>query len=141
LSGLAAGRLTSKALQKRWQQSRQSLLMVRGGVYFTLRRKFVDDLWQIFSQKCRDAGCPVCGFDNDDATRYRWLDHRGLIGRLFSKPAPGSTFHPAGFIMSIIGAIILLFIWLKISGLTKVLNSSSWFELRGKQCLSIPRWP
>jgi len=35
----------------------------------------------------------------------------GLIGRLFSKPAPGSTFHPAGFIMSIIGAIILLFIW------------------------------
>jgi len=35
----------------------------------------------------------------------------GLIGRLFSKPAPGSTFHPAGLIMSIIGAIILLFIW------------------------------
>ncbi|HEY2625924.1 MAG TPA: GlsB/YeaQ/YmgE family stress response membrane protein, partial [Candidatus Udaeobacter sp.] len=26
-------------------------------------------------------------------------------------PAPGSTFHPAGFILSIIGAIILLFIW------------------------------
>ena len=38
----------------------------------------------------------------------------GLIGRLFSKPAPGSTFHPAGFIMSIIGAIILLFIWVKL---------------------------
>jgi uncharacterized membrane protein YeaQ/YmgE (transglycosylase-associated protein family) len=37
----------------------------------------------------------------------------GLIGRLFSKPEPGSTFHPAGFIMSIIGAIILLFIWIK----------------------------
>jgi len=35
----------------------------------------------------------------------------GLIGRLFSKPAPGSAFHPAGLIMSIIGAIILLFIW------------------------------
>jgi uncharacterized membrane protein YeaQ/YmgE (transglycosylase-associated protein family) len=35
----------------------------------------------------------------------------GLIARLFSKPAPGSTFHPAGFILSIIGAIILLFIW------------------------------
>jgi uncharacterized membrane protein YeaQ/YmgE (transglycosylase-associated protein family) len=35
----------------------------------------------------------------------------GLIGRLFSKPAEGSAFHPAGFIMSIIGAIILLFIW------------------------------
>ena len=35
----------------------------------------------------------------------------GLISRVFSKPAPGSTFHPAGLILSIIGAIILLFIW------------------------------
>jgi uncharacterized membrane protein YeaQ/YmgE (transglycosylase-associated protein family) len=39
----------------------------------------------------------------------------GLIARLFSKPAPGSSFHPAGFIMSIIGAIILLFIWVKLN--------------------------
>jgi uncharacterized membrane protein YeaQ/YmgE (transglycosylase-associated protein family) len=38
----------------------------------------------------------------------------GLIGRLFSKPEPGSTFHPAGFIMSVIGAIILLLIWIKL---------------------------
>jgi uncharacterized membrane protein YeaQ/YmgE (transglycosylase-associated protein family) len=38
----------------------------------------------------------------------------GLIGRLFSKPEPGSTFHPAGLIMPIIGAIILLFIWIKL---------------------------
>ena len=38
----------------------------------------------------------------------------GLIARLFSKPAPGSTFHPAGFIMSIIGAILLLFIYGKL---------------------------
>ena len=35
----------------------------------------------------------------------------GLIGRIFSKPAPGSSFHPAGFIMSIICAILLLVIW------------------------------
>ena len=35
----------------------------------------------------------------------------GLIGRLFSRPAPGSAFHPAGFIMSIIGALILLWAW------------------------------
>ncbi|HXM75031.1 MAG TPA: GlsB/YeaQ/YmgE family stress response membrane protein [Chthoniobacterales bacterium] len=35
----------------------------------------------------------------------------GLIARLFSKPAPGSAFHPAGFILSIIGAIILLWAW------------------------------
>lgn len=39
----------------------------------------------------------------------------GLIGRLFSKPEPGSAFHPAGFIMSIIGAILLLFIWGKLN--------------------------
>lgn len=35
----------------------------------------------------------------------------GLIARLFSKPAPGSSFHPAGFIMSVLGAILLLFLW------------------------------
>ena len=39
----------------------------------------------------------------------------GLIARLFSKPEPGSAFHPAGFILSIIGAIILLFIWAKLA--------------------------
>ena len=37
----------------------------------------------------------------------------GLIARLFSKPAPGSSFHPAGFIMSIIGAVILLYACIK----------------------------
>jgi uncharacterized membrane protein YeaQ/YmgE (transglycosylase-associated protein family) len=37
----------------------------------------------------------------------------GLIGRLFSKPAPGSSFHPAGFIMSVICAVLLLFLWTK----------------------------
>ena len=35
----------------------------------------------------------------------------GLIGRLFSKPEPCSAFHAAGFIMSVIGAIIVLFIY------------------------------
>jgi uncharacterized membrane protein YeaQ/YmgE (transglycosylase-associated protein family) len=39
----------------------------------------------------------------------------GLIARLFSKPEPGSTFHPAGFILSIIGAIILLVVWVKLA--------------------------
>jgi len=34
----------------------------------------------------------------------------GLIGRAISQPEPGSKFHPAGFIMSIVGAIILLLI-------------------------------
>jgi uncharacterized membrane protein YeaQ/YmgE (transglycosylase-associated protein family) len=39
----------------------------------------------------------------------------GLIARLFSKPEPGAAFHPAGFILSIIGAIIVLFIWGKLA--------------------------
>ena len=34
----------------------------------------------------------------------------GLIARIFSKPSDGSPFHPAGLILSIIGAIIVLFI-------------------------------
>jgi len=34
----------------------------------------------------------------------------GFIGRLIKRPAPGASFHPAGFLMSIVGAIVLL--WL-----------------------------
>ncbi|HEX5386498.1 MAG TPA: GlsB/YeaQ/YmgE family stress response membrane protein [Gemmatimonadales bacterium] len=34
----------------------------------------------------------------------------GFIGRLMSKPAPGARFHPAGFFMSIVGAVVLLII-------------------------------
>jgi uncharacterized membrane protein YeaQ/YmgE (transglycosylase-associated protein family) len=40
----------------------------------------------------------------------------GLIARIFSKPKDGAFFHPAGFILSIIGAIILLFIVAKLNG-------------------------
>lgn len=35
----------------------------------------------------------------------------GLVARLFSKPPAGSKFHPAGFLMSILGAIVLLLLW------------------------------
>ena len=35
----------------------------------------------------------------------------GFIARLFNKPQPGAKFHPAGFFMSIIGALVLLFLW------------------------------
>jgi uncharacterized membrane protein YeaQ/YmgE (transglycosylase-associated protein family) len=34
----------------------------------------------------------------------------GLIARIFSRPADGAMFHPAGFFLSIIGAIIVLVI-------------------------------
>ena len=35
----------------------------------------------------------------------------GFIARLFSKPAPGAPLHPAGILMSIVGAALLLWVW------------------------------
>ena len=35
----------------------------------------------------------------------------GFIGTLISKPAPDAKFHPAGLIMSVIGAIVVLAAW------------------------------
>ncbi|MBA3963910.1 MAG: GlsB/YeaQ/YmgE family stress response membrane protein [Chthoniobacterales bacterium] len=34
----------------------------------------------------------------------------GLIARMFSKPQPGTPFHPAGLLMSVVGALIVLFL-------------------------------
>jgi uncharacterized membrane protein YeaQ/YmgE (transglycosylase-associated protein family) len=39
----------------------------------------------------------------------------GLIARIFSKPADGALFHPAGFFLSIIGAMIVLYALIKFS--------------------------
>ena len=33
----------------------------------------------------------------------------GLIGMVIKRPAPGAAFHPAGFLLSIIGAMILIY--------------------------------
>jgi len=35
----------------------------------------------------------------------------GFIGGLIKKPADGAKFHPAGFVMSIVGAVALLIVW------------------------------
>ena len=35
----------------------------------------------------------------------------GFVGRLISKPEEGSKFHPAGFFMSLVGAVLLLVLW------------------------------
>lgn len=35
----------------------------------------------------------------------------GFIARLFSKPPEGAPVHPAGIVMSVIGAMILLYAW------------------------------
>jgi uncharacterized membrane protein YeaQ/YmgE (transglycosylase-associated protein family) len=34
----------------------------------------------------------------------------GFIARLFSKPADGAIVHPAGIVLSVIGALILLYV-------------------------------
>jgi uncharacterized membrane protein YeaQ/YmgE (transglycosylase-associated protein family) len=35
----------------------------------------------------------------------------GFVGSLIKKPAEGAKFHPAGFLMSIVGAVLLLLVW------------------------------
>ena len=37
----------------------------------------------------------------------------GFITHLFARPRPGATFHPAGIIFSILGAILVLWLALK----------------------------
>jgi uncharacterized membrane protein YeaQ/YmgE (transglycosylase-associated protein family) len=39
----------------------------------------------------------------------------GFIARLFSKPPEGAIVHPAGIIMSVIGALIVLFVASKVA--------------------------
>lgn len=34
----------------------------------------------------------------------------GMLARLFSKPKEGEPFHPAGLLLSIVGALIVLFV-------------------------------
>ena len=34
----------------------------------------------------------------------------GLIARIFSKPKDGQMFHPAGLILSVVGALIVLYV-------------------------------
>ena len=37
----------------------------------------------------------------------------GLVTHVFSRPKEGAQFHPAGLIVSILGAILVLFLWHK----------------------------
>ena len=38
----------------------------------------------------------------------------GFIGSLIWRPASGSYFHPGGFLLSLVGAILLLLVWRKL---------------------------
>ncbi len=35
----------------------------------------------------------------------------GLIGSLIWRPQDGSVFHPAGLVLSVLGAVLLLWLW------------------------------
>jgi uncharacterized membrane protein YeaQ/YmgE (transglycosylase-associated protein family) len=35
----------------------------------------------------------------------------GVIGSVIRKPREGAKFHPAGFVLSLIGAVIVLYLW------------------------------
>ncbi len=35
----------------------------------------------------------------------------GLVTHIFSRPKEGAQYHPAGLIVSILGAILVLFLW------------------------------
>ena len=37
----------------------------------------------------------------------------GLVTHVFSRPSPGARFHPAGIIVSILCALLVLYIWHK----------------------------
>jgi len=39
----------------------------------------------------------------------------GFIARLFSTPAPGAPIHPAGILLSIVGAVLLLWAWVHLA--------------------------
>jgi uncharacterized membrane protein YeaQ/YmgE (transglycosylase-associated protein family) len=38
----------------------------------------------------------------------------GFVTHLFSRPKEGAQFHPAGIIFSVVGAIVVLFVWYKL---------------------------
>ena len=35
----------------------------------------------------------------------------GFLARTFSKPPAGAVVHPAGIVLSLVGAILILFVW------------------------------
>jgi len=39
----------------------------------------------------------------------------GFIARIFSKPTDGSVVHPAGIVLSVIGALVLLWAWSRLA--------------------------
>jgi hypothetical protein len=49
----------------------------------------------------------------ESRARYCRLDHWGAVTHLFYPPSAGGKFHLGGLIVSIVGAILVLYVWQK----------------------------
>ena len=78
--GTAAGRFADEALQERWEQVGQGLLVIRSRVNLSLWRKFVDDLRQVFGQKMRGLGRIDAYFRRERIDLLRTKHFLNLVG-------------------------------------------------------------
>ena len=77
----AAGSFADEALQERWEQVGQALLVIRCRVHLSLWRKFVDDLRQVFGQKMRGLGGIDAYFRRERIDLVRTKHFLNLVGR------------------------------------------------------------
>ena len=76
----SAGRFAAEALQERWDQVGQALLVIRSRVHLSLWRKFVDDLRQVFGQKMRGLGRIDAYFRRERIDLLRTKHFLNLVG-------------------------------------------------------------
>jgi hypothetical protein len=93
LPGTAAGgRFAAEALQERWEQVGQALLVIRSRVHLSLWRQFVDDFRQVFGQKMRGLRGIDAYFRRERIDLVRTQHFLNLVGGnwlVFSHPDPG----------------------------------------------------
>jgi hypothetical protein len=86
------GRFAAEALQERWEQVGQALLVIRSRVHLSLWRQFVDDFRQIFGQKMRGLRGIDAYFRRERIDLVRTQHFLNLVGGnwlVFSHPDPG----------------------------------------------------
>lgn len=64
----------------------------------------------LLQSRCTVAGVDQMGFWMTSGLGIVGSFVGGFLSRLFSKPVEGAVFHPAGILLSIIGAIIVLYV-------------------------------
>ena len=83
-----------------------SWILLGLGIY--LSHKWYQRAWSYDFNLHRSYFDPHIG--NNHETLLLAVVIGGLIARLFSRPEEGSKFHPAGFLMSLVGAIVVVFL-------------------------------